>query len=89
MHYQTQSKYLDVIFNHYEKMTALSGLKLNADKTELIQRGGNGSYTINYLRGNSTVVPSNVIKINGKKKKKKKLMVFTSAMILPQPTNLT
>ena len=58
-------KNLDVIFNHYEKMTALSGLKLNADKTELIQRGGIGSYTINYLRGNSTVAPSNVIKING------------------------
>ena len=54
-----------IIFNHYEKMTALSGLKLNADKTELIQRGGIGSYTINYLRGNSTVAPSNVIKING------------------------
>ena len=56
---------LNLIFSHYEKMTAASGLKLNADKTELIQRGGQDSYSIKYLSDNSTVFPSDVIKING------------------------
>ena len=56
---------LDRIFAHYEKMTALSGLKLNADKTELISRGGKSSYNINYGGSTVTVLPSEIIKING------------------------
>ena len=58
-------KNLDLIFAHYEKMTAVSGLKLNVDKTELISRGGRNSYNINYCGGIVTVTPSDIIKING------------------------
>ena len=58
-------KNLDLIFSHYERMIACSGLKLNADKTELIQRGGLNSYKIMYYGCNSTIVPAEIIKING------------------------
>ena len=36
------------IFYHYERMTQLSGLKLNVDKTEIISKGGLGVYNISY-----------------------------------------
>ena len=46
-------------------MTAASGLKLNADKTELIQKGGSDLYNIMYYGSNTLVTPSEIIKING------------------------
>ena len=58
-------KNLDRVFAHYEKMTAVSVLKLNADKTELIVRGGKSSYNINYCKSNVIVTPAEIIKING------------------------
>ena len=58
-------KNLDLIFSHYEKMTASSGLKLNADKTELIQKGGRDIYNITYYGSNNLITPSEIIKING------------------------
>ena len=58
-------KNLDLIFSHYEKMTACSGLRLNADKTELIQRGGNEHYDITYNGSNNRIGPTDIIKING------------------------
>ena len=56
---------LDIIFKHYEKMTSISGLKLNADKTELIQLGGEPEYKARYNGKTTKITPSNVIKING------------------------
>ena len=58
-------KNLDRVFAHYEKMTAVSGLKLNADKTELIVRRGKSSYNIKYCKSNVIVTPAEIIKING------------------------
>ena len=60
----TQSN-LDAIFMHYEKMTNVSGLKLNAEKTEIIELLGNGTYDVSYLGSRSQVSTSHVIKING------------------------
>ena len=56
---------LNTIFSHYEKMTEASGLKLNADKTELIQKGGDSSYDVSYMGGRTKVLPTSIIKING------------------------
>ena len=56
---------LDAIFRHYENLTNVSGLKLNADKTEIIENLGSGSYDINYMGKVSKVNASQVIKING------------------------
>ena len=46
-------------------MTEASGLKLNADKTELIQKGGDSSYDVSYMGGRTKVLPTSIIKING------------------------
>ena len=46
-------------------MTSISGLKLNADKTELIQLGGEPEYKARYNGKTTKITPSNVIKING------------------------
>ena len=56
---------LNIIFSHYEKMTEVSGLKLNADKTEQIQKVGNLNYDVNYMGEQVRVKPSDIIKING------------------------
>ena len=53
------------IFYHYERMTQLSGLKLNVDKTEIISKGGLGVYNISYNNKTYEIIPSNYIKING------------------------
>ena len=53
------------IFYHYERMTQLSGLKLNADKTEIISKGGLGAFNISYNNKTYKIIPSNYIKING------------------------
>ena len=46
-------------------MTNLSGLKLNADKTEIIQNQGLDDYEINYNNTTHYVKPSDQIKVNG------------------------
>ena len=53
------------LFSHYEKMTNLSGLKLNAEKTEIIQSSGPQSYNISYNSSNHTISTSSMIKVNG------------------------
>ena len=53
------------IFKHYEQMTKLSGLKLNADKTEIISKNGLDVYDIRYNDKSYQVVPSEIIKVNG------------------------
>ena len=53
------------LFGHYEEMTNLSGLKLNADKTEIIQNQGLDDYEINYNNTTHNVKPSDQIKVNG------------------------
>ena len=53
------------IFGHYEDMTSLSGLKLNADKTEIIQNKGQDLYEIRYNNMIYSVKPSSYIKVNG------------------------
>ena len=39
---------LQKFFNNYDKLTEVSGLKLNADKTEIISSGGPNTYKIMY-----------------------------------------
>ena len=56
---------VEKIFRHYELMTELSGLKLNADKTEIISKGGPLKYNINYNHRAYEITPNNMIKING------------------------
>ena len=46
-------------------MTNLSGLKLNAEKTEIIQNRGPQYYNIIYNSSNHTIPTSNMIKVNG------------------------
>ena len=53
------------IFSHYEKLTKLSGLKLNADKTELISNGLSTNYNITYLNQSHSIDISDSIKVNG------------------------
>ena len=53
------------IFSHYEKLTKLSGLKLNADKTELISNGHSTNYNITYLNQSHSIDISDSIKVNG------------------------
>ena len=48
---------LQQIFNHYEVLTRVSGLKLNADKTEIISKGGNSTFKAKY---NGTNVMINI-----------------------------
>ena len=56
---------LNAIFGHYERLTNVSGLKLNADKTEIIESRGSGLYNINYLGLSSQVTALETIKVNG------------------------
>ena len=56
---------LDAIFRNYESMTNLSGLKLNADKTEIIGLKFKAEYDVSYLTSKSKVKVSDMIKING------------------------
>ena len=56
---------LDAIFRNYEYMTNLSGLKLNADKTEIIGLKCKDEYDVTYLHLKTKVRVSEMIKING------------------------
>ena len=55
------------LFSEYERLTLMSGLELNADKTELLRLGNdvNKSYAISYRGLNHQIESSNEIKING------------------------
>ena len=57
---------LQQIFNHYQEMTDCSGLRLNADKTELISWLGNDqSYKIIYEGNEYNIAPCDNMKVNG------------------------
>ena len=57
---------LQRIFNHYQEMTDCSGLRLNADKTELISWLGNDqSYKIIYEGNEYNIAPCDNMKVNG------------------------
>ena len=56
---------LDAVFRNYESMTKFSGLKLNAEKTEIIGLRGQPNYEVNYLSSRSEIMVSHTIKING------------------------
>jgi hypothetical protein len=54
------------IFSEYEKLTKVSGLKLNADKTEIYDFGGlQGQTVVNYCDSSYTIDAVGEIKING------------------------
>ena len=56
---------LQKVFDHYDVLTSLSGLKLNAEKTEIIDSGGSKTYEVTY--GNNRILLSTCdkIKVNG------------------------
>ena len=57
-----------LVFKEYERLSKLSGLELNADKTELMQMGfndENASYEIQYLSKDYKLKASQKVKING------------------------
>ena len=57
---------LQKIFHHYQRMSELSGLNLNADKTEIIENiEHTRTYAIHYGKKLSTIKTSSIIKING------------------------
>ena len=56
---------LDAVFRNYESMTKISGLKLNADKTEIIGLKSQLHFKINYLNLQSELRLSDLVKING------------------------
>ena len=62
---QPSNQSIEGVFKHYEQMTQLSGLKLNADKTEIISKGGPTVYNIKHIDKKYTIVPSDHIKVNG------------------------
>ena len=56
---------LQKIFDHYSALTEVSGLKLNADKTEIISNGNDRSYNVTYMANQVLVRTSEKIKVNG------------------------
>ena len=59
---------IQALFREYERLTRMSGLELNADKTELMLLGahpGEKSYDVAYLGRNYNIASSAKIKING------------------------
>ena len=59
---------VQAIFKEYERLTSLSGLELNADKTELMRLGRRRQeqlYQINYRERNYELISLNELKING------------------------
>ena len=57
---------LQRIFDHYQNLTETSGLKLNADKTELIQWASNNDrFKINYGGNNFELAACTEMKVNG------------------------
>ena len=53
------------IFGHYNDLTKVSGLKLNADKTEIISKGGPPNFNVTYQSQSFLIIPKHNIKING------------------------
>ena len=56
---------LQRIFKHYDDLTRQSGLKLNADKTEIISSSGPSEYEVSYNDEIVNIKVCNEIKING------------------------
>ena len=59
---------LQALFSEYERLTMLSGLKLNADKTELLEIGRrrlNQPLNVTYLNDNYEIKPTPEVRING------------------------
>ena len=56
---------LQNIFKHYEDLTNLSGLKLNADKTEIITNSNVTTYNIIYLGERHEININSSMKVNG------------------------
>jgi hypothetical protein len=59
---------LNAIFEEYERLSKLSGLVLNAEKTELMRIGGNNRkrrYSVKYLSKNISLETVKKVKING------------------------
>ena len=56
---------LTKIFNHYNELTEVSGLKLNAEKTEILTKGGPSTYNINYQGKSYSIKRSESMKVNG------------------------
>ena len=58
---------LQALFKEYERLTVLSGLELNAEKTELIKLGSNDPevYNVTYKNQNHAISSVDEIKING------------------------
>ena len=53
------------IFTQYERLTNISGLKLNADKTEIITNNNSDSFIVTYQSQNYNLDPKTEIKVNG------------------------
>ena len=59
-------KDIQLIFDHYQLLTESSGLKLNADKTEIITTLNNGAqFDIKYCNKIYEIIPLEDIKVNG------------------------
>ena len=56
---------LNGVFKQYERLSEVSGLKLNADKTEIIAKGGPRLFKVDYMHQTYTIIPKDNIKING------------------------
>ena len=58
---------MKALFEEYERLTNISGLELNADKTELLRLGSEDvkSYDVVYRSQNHVIKSVNEIKING------------------------
>ena len=59
---------VNAVFKEYERLTKMSGLELNADKTELMRIGirpDERSYNVTYLRSSYVIRSSESIKLNG------------------------
>ena len=58
--------YVQNVFNHYQRMSEISGLNLNADKTEVITHKADlTSYQVVYNNLTSTLCPCEDMKVNG------------------------
>ena len=56
------------LFFEYERLTKMSGLELNADKTEIMRIGANVQekrYNVNYMNQSHQVMSQEVVKLNG------------------------
>ena len=63
-----ENESLQQVFNEYQRLTKISGLSLNADKTEIMRLGKDPIerlYTVRYLESTFNIVSSPEVKING------------------------